>query len=87
MKSYERDNFRKPADEGWLSGHASLQAALAAAKGEVNALREAAEGQVSAVEAGRLKDRVAGADAALTAVIKERCATSYVRTYIYIYTR
>lgn len=71
-KSYERDNFRKPAGEGWLSDHAALESALAAAKDETKSLRREAEGQVSALEAGRLRGRLAKAEAALEAAIAER---------------
>eukprot|EP00903_Cladosiphon_okamuranus_P008355 g8036.t1 len=72
IDSYERDNFRKPAGEGWLADHAALQSALTATKDEVRSLRKAAEGQVSALEAGRLRGRVAKAEAALGEAIAER---------------
>lgn len=71
-KSYERDTFRKPAGETWLSDHAALESALAAAKEEAKSLRRAAEGQVSALEAGRLRGRAAKAEAALGEAIAER---------------
>lgn len=71
-QSYEKDNFRKPAGEGWLSDHASLQSALSAAKDEAESLRKAAEEQVSALEAGRLKDRAARAEAALKDAVAAR---------------
>lgn len=73
QKSYEKDNFRKPAGAAWMSDHAALQAALTAAKDEARALREAAEGQVSTTEAVRLRGRAAEAEAALEAAVKERC--------------
>lgn len=72
-KSYERDTFRKPGGEGWLSEHASsLQSALAAAKDEAKSLREAAIGQLSALEAGRLRERAAKAEKALGVAVGER---------------
>ncbi len=71
-QSYERDNFRKPAKEGWLSDHAMLQSALTAAKDEAKSLRKAAEGQVSALEAGRLRGRAAKAEATLAEAVTER---------------
>lgn len=71
-KSYERDTFRKPAGDTWLSDHAALESALAAAKEEAKSLRRAAEGQVSALEAGRLRGRAAKAEAALGESIAER---------------
>lgn len=72
LQSYERDNFRKPAGEGWLADHAALQLALTAAKDEAKSLRKAAKGQVSALEAGRLRGRVTKAEAALGEAIAER---------------
>eukprot|EP00752_Nemacystus_decipiens_P012084 g10714.t1 len=72
IDSYERDNFRKPAGEEWLSDHAALQSALTAAKNEAKSLRKAAEGQVSALEAGRLRGRVAKAEAALGEAVAKR---------------
>ncbi|CAM9890002.1 unnamed protein product [Ectocarpus sp. 8 AP-2014] len=72
INSYERDTFRKPAGETWLSDHAALESALAAAKEEAKSLRRAAEGQVSALEAGRLRGRAAKAEAALGEAIAER---------------
>lgn len=73
QKSYERDNFRKPAEEGWLSEHASsLRSALAAAKDEAKSLREAAEGQLSALEGRRLRERAAKAEEALGVAVAER---------------
>ncbi|CBN76841.1 conserved unknown protein [Ectocarpus siliculosus] len=72
INSYERDTFRKPAGETWLSDHAALESALAAAKEEAESLRRAAEGQVSALEAGRLRGRAAKAEAALGEAIAGR---------------
>ncbi|CAM9704848.1 unnamed protein product, partial [Ectocarpus fasciculatus] len=72
INSYERDTFRKPAGETWLSDHAAVESALAAAKEEAKSLRKAAEGQVSALEAGRLRGRAAKAEAALGEAIAER---------------
>lgn len=83
-QSYERDNFRKPAGEDWLSDHAALQSALSAAKDEAKSLRKAAEGQVSALEAGRLRGRVDKAEAALGAAITQRYGNSSLRQRVYL---
>ncbi|CAM9576528.1 unnamed protein product, partial [Hapterophycus canaliculatus] len=72
IESYEKDNFRKPAGEGWLSDHASLQSALSAAKCEAESLRKAAEGQVSVLAAERLRGRAAKAEAALEEAVSAR---------------